>query len=348
MKEEINKNFYFAEYYMKDTVVHSIKPQQKIPFDELKMPTIANFKEMNNFKYTVNQLKIIAKYLKIKLYGNKKELQQRIYSFLFITSKAIHIQRCIRGFITRKYIHMHGPAILLKDRSLCTNISDFITMEPVKDISFHQFFSYKDKDDFIYGFDISSLHNLIMKSTTDIKNPYNRNQLPVRLIKHLDIILRMSKIFKTKIDLSFEDMPPTISTEKAVELRALSLFQHIDSVGNYSNSQWFLSLNRQQTIHFIKELVDIWNYRAQITEQTKRNICPPYGNPFTTLNINYIITEPNLLKVKNNLLNVMEKFVFNGIDHDSKSLGAYYVLGALTLVNNDAAESIPWLFQSFI
>ena len=64
--------------------------------------------------------------------------------------------------------------------------------------------------------------------------------------------------------------------------------------------------------------------------------------------MNYIITEPNLLKVKNNLLNVMEKFVFNGIDHDSKSLGAYYVLGALTLVNNDAAESIPWLFQSFI
>ena len=43
----------------------------------------------------------------------------------------------------------------------------------------------------------------------------------------------------------------------------------------------------------------------------------------------------------------MEKFVNSGINNDSKSLWAYYVLGALTLVNTEAATSIPWLFQSF-
>jgi len=28
------------------------------------------------------------------------------------------------------------------------------------------------------------------------------------------------------------------------------------------------------------------------------------------------------------------------------ALGAYYVLGALTLVNPNAAAALPWLFQS--
>ena len=32
---------------------------------------------------------------------------------------------------------------------------------------------------------------------------------------------------------------------------------------------------------------------------------------------------------------------------EHKALGAYYVLGALTIVNETAATSLPWLFQSF-
>jgi hypothetical protein len=47
------------------------------------------------------------------------------------------------------------------------------------------------------------------------------------------------------------------------------------------------------------------------------------------------------------ILEVLERFVNNGIDNDSKSLGAYYILGALTLVNEAAATSLPWLYQSF-
>ncbi len=52
------------------------------------------------------------------------------------------------------------------------------------------------------------------------------------------------------------------------------------------------------------------------------------------------------LHVKKVILEVLEKLVNTGVDADSKSLGAYYVLAALTLVNNDAATSLPWLFQS--
>jgi hypothetical protein len=50
--------------------------------------------------------------------------------------------------------------------------------------------------------------------------------------------------------------------------------------------------------------------------------------------------------VRKVVLEVLEKMVNSGIDTDSKSLGSYYVLGALTLVNESAATSLPWLFQS--
>ena len=59
------------------------------------------------------------------------------------------------------------------------------------------------------------------------------------------------------------------------------------------------------------------------------------------------MNEPDLLNIKKSVLDVLEKFVNNGVDRDSKTLGAYYVLGALTLVNDSAATSLPWLFQSF-
>jgi hypothetical protein len=46
------------------------------------------------------------------------------------------------------------------------------------------------------------------------------------------------------------------------------------------------------------------------------------------------------------VLQSMETMVNTGIDKDSRSLGAYYVLGALTLVNEEAANALPWLYQS--
>jgi len=56
--------------------------------------------------------------------------------------------------------------------------------------------------------------------------------------------------------------------------------------------------------------------------------------------------ETNIINIKKNVLDILEKLVNSGVDKDNKSLGAYYVLGALTLVNNNAATSLPWLFQS--
>ena len=107
----------------------------------------------------------------------------------------------------------------------------------------------------------------------------------------------------------------------------------------------FLDLNRQEILRFIREMADIWFYRAQITDQTRCNICPPMGILFRNINLNYI-SNLSYLQVQKLALNIMEQLVNNGITHDFKVMGSYYVLSALTLVNNEAAESLPWLYQS--
>ena len=71
------------------------------------------------------------------------------------------------------------------------------------------------------------------------------------------------------------------------------------------------------------------------------------GNPFYRMpNSNVLHNLTNLDEVRKIILGVLEQFVTTGIDKDSKCLGAYYVLGAITLVNNDAATSLPWLYQA--
>ena len=319
--------------------------------EESTILTIYDYNKLTENNYNIQQLKTIAKFYKLKLSGNKKELISRIYMFLFLSSYIIKIQKIFRGRLQRRFNEYFGPA--LNKREICTNDTDFVTMDDLKDLQYGQFYSFKDNDGRIYGFDIASIYNLIYKNTDTINinkvggiNPYNRNKIPSFVMIDLKMIVRTSKILKIKINLDFDTGIGNVSNTKTVEMRTLTLFQNIDSLGNYSSPEWFLTLNRNQLIKFMRELSDIWNYRAQLSNEIKQKICPPNGDPFSNINLSYIVNENDLLNIKKKVLDVLEKFVTNGVDRDSKTLGAYYVLGALTLVNDSAATSLPWLFQS--
>ena len=331
--------------------IHFTKNQKKLADENLSILTVNNYNELTEKNYNVPQLKTIAKFYKLKISGNKKELINRIFVFLHLSYYIIKIQKIFRGRLQRKINSFFGPA--LYKINLCTNTSDFVTMEDLSDLKYGQFYSYKDIDGRIYGFDIASIYNLIYKSNDNINNskigginPYNRNKIPSFVMIELKMIIRTSKILKININLEFETDIGCLTTKKSIELKALSLFQNIDALGNYSSPEWFLSLNRNQLIKFLRELSDIWNYRAQLSQEIKQKICPPSGDPFRNINISYLTNEHDLLNVKKCILDLLEKFVNNGIDRDSKTLGAYYVLAALTLVNDVAASSLPWLFQS--
>jgi hypothetical protein len=311
---------------------------------DLKSPTYSNYTEVLKINYPLVEIKRFASHYKLKTSGTKRDILCRIFTHLHFSLASIKIQLIMRGAVVRQYIAAHGPAC--KDRSLCTNDTDFMTMEPLSDLKFHYFISYKDDDGFIYGYDMVSLYNLLEKNIDTSTNPYNRKSFPKLLVSNFNLVLRTAHCLNIVLDLNIE--ADIISPAQSVELRALDLFQRIDALGNYSDPQWFLSLNRNQLAKFTRELHDIFSYRAQLVPEIKRSICPPHGEPFYNVNLHYIHNSPNMTDIRNFVLSVMEKFVNPGINTDSKSLGAYYVLAALTLVNETAAASLPWLYQSVV
>ena len=332
----------------KNIILTCKKIQDKISDYDLIIPTKDSIELLYTYNYTKEQLKIITKHYKLKISGNKKEVINRIHCFLHLSIYVIKIQKIIRGILQRKINSCRGPAFI--KRSLCTNDTDFFTMDELNTLSYLQFFSYCDVDGFIYGFDIISLYTLIKQSKKDfiedVKNPYNRNIIPQIILNKITTLLRLSKILKIHIQIDIKETN-NLTNQKSLELRILDLFQNIDSLGNYSTPAWFNLLSRPLLLKFMREIIDIWNYRAQISNETKRCICPPHGDPFRELNLNYIYGQNDVTIIKEQILTILEKIVNTGINHDSKTLGSYYVLGALTLVNENAATSLPWLYQSF-
>ena len=329
---------------------HLQHPKQLLKINQLDdtnilIPSFNNAINLYKYNYNINQLNTIKKHYNLKISGNKQFLISKIYMFLHLSNFVVKIQKQFRGYLHRSWFQLHGPAF--KQRSLCTNTFDFLSMDELTSINPYQFFSFKEDDGFIYGFDLLSLYNLIYTSSGPVKNPFNKNQISKETIKNFRSLLRLSHILKIKISLEISDISKEVSDRKAIEFRALTAFQHINSLGNYSNPEWFMSLNRNQLFNFISELIDIWHYRAHLTPQVQQNICPPYGDPFRTpFSLRRLSMMSNIDDIRKNILQIIEKIVFHGIDKDSKCLGAFYVIGALTLVNNDAATALPWLYES--
>jgi hypothetical protein len=318
--------------------------------EELHIPLVNEYNLFLVTNYSLPELKQICKHYNLKVTGNKSELTKRIYTHLRVTYSIIKLQSIARRFLVKEYLYLYGPAF--KNVSLCTNSEDFYSMEPLNELHPFQRFSYKDDDGFIYGFDIISIYNLIKQRThieLKVENPYNRKEIKVIILENLRHLLYLSLILNIPINIELEEDTSQIDRKKAVELECLRLFQIINSLGNYSDQKWFMELNSNELVRFLRELIDIWTYRAQLTNETKLSICPPYGNPFIHINRIPINRLANLEidELRSHLLIVIDMLVTSGLDQANKSLGAIYVLGALTIVNEDAANALPWLFQSF-
>tara|TARA_R110001599_G_scaffold305015_1_gene511374 strand:+ start:1126 stop:2223 length:1098 start_codon:yes stop_codon:yes gene_type:complete len=329
------------------------KKKSKISDANFVIPQIFEYEFILNYNYTVYQLKKICSRYKIKKGVKKNELILRIYNYLKYSNYAIIIQKTFRNYLQKKYNQLKGPSHI--KRSLCINDSDFCTLEHINEIPYIQFFSFIGNNNQIYGCDICSLYNYIHKhkNNKDNKlrklplNPYNRLNLPVSLENDISNFIKLSKLLKIKIQLNIEPEVENINLSLFEKnKRAIyKIFQRIDELGNYTSADWFLELNKNKLLIFIKELHDIWCYRAQLDNQTKINICPPNGRPFFNINISSLQLH-HIETIISVILIILEKFVNSGINRDCNVMGAYYILTALTLVSPSAANSMPWLYQS--
>jgi hypothetical protein len=143
------------------------------------------------------ELKMIAKYYNLKISGSKTVLKLRIDDYHKKSKFATIIQKNIRCFFVRELFKL----IASKSQNY-VNESDFYSLEPLKDIIFHNLYSYTDEKNFTYGFDIKSIMILYCK-TGKVINPYNRNKLS--FINMMDIFSMYAKVnilFKFDVELN--------------------------------------------------------------------------------------------------------------------------------------------------
>lgn len=317
----------------------------KVSKDAFSILTIQDYSKLEKYDYSLDQLKRMAKHYGIRATGTKTALTMRLYNFMLKTCSVFRIQKTFRGHIVKKWKKYKGSALF--DRLVCTNDSDFFSLEPISDVSIEQFISINENG-FIYGFDICSLSELYNSSQKDraILNPYTRNEMPNNLNFRMKRIVQLQRCLSMTTTLKiFVEPVQDIYSDANIRQQAVSVFIEIDQLGNYSDVSWFTTLNLRQYVRYLRELYDIWNYRAQLSDDTKVNICSPTGDPFSS-NMNNIILSNDLNYIKYHTLVVMTNMISMGVNRDSKSLGAFYVLAALTLVNPVAAESLPWLYES--
>jgi len=162
------------------------KPIKQNKINDLNEPVL-NYKEYykNNIilkKYKLPELKTIVKKYKLRITGNKDELIDRIETLFSKMKNAEIIQKRFRGWIVRYSFILNGE--IIKNRSLCVNDSDFVTLEPLEEIPRELFYSYKDAKNFYYGFNITSLIQM-MKTKGKLTNPYNREGFDKKTLNNM-------------------------------------------------------------------------------------------------------------------------------------------------------------------
>lgn len=340
---------------------------------------IKNKIKLTSFK--LPELKYALKKHNLKISGKKELLVERLDTHFNHTFSVQKIQKMFRGWIIRNLIMLKGPG--LKNPTICVNDKDFVTMEPLKEISISNFYSYKDSKEFIYGFDIASLIHII-KSNAKLQNPYNREKINQQMIDEIKRVYRLT--FLVFPDFRNDNQPlhnPFQSTRhprtnrnlnttnannqindnmnaamisnrnRLVEIRRKTsnerindLFMEIDSLGNYTQSEWFNNLDIRSYIRLYRCLYEVWNYRSQLSFEVRNQICPNPG-PFDGIFPRVVYHDDLTLdQIKTGCLTAFENMVFLGINEDSRRLGAFHALSALTIVSVGARQAMPWLYDS--
>lgn len=320
------------------------KSKRKIKAEDFEIPEFIEYENLIKKNYNVSQLKSISRHYNQKVSGNKNELIFNLYNYLKYSTFSLKIQKIYRGYIIRKFFYLHGPSVFNKK---CLNDNDFLTFQKISEIPFYQLYTYKDKDNFIYGFDICSIYNML-KDNEYTKNPYNRNDLPVDTLKNIKKIIRLTKKLNYPLNIVIKSDTENLSDEKKLELDALSTFQIIDEMGFITDSNWLINLSRNRCIMYIRELDDVWNYRAQLNLQTKQEIIPPNGRLFRNINFNQFFQNATTLKLKKLILKTVKRLITKGVSQEARSLGCFYALGTFTIVSQSASNSLPWLYESFL
>lgn len=311
-------------------------------------------------KAKLPELKQYAKDLNLKISGTKPMLKARIEECLVQTRNVLKIQRNARKYLVTKWFKMKGST------AGCVNDTDFYTLEPLNEIPYLYYFRHVDGAH-SYGFNIRSLCNLALKNNGKFLNPYNRENLKqaeqkiADVVKLTNLILPGNQLMKDILAMNdgfsqpcailslIQVRRPLAMNPFAFKLRALdrmtideramALFMHMDSLGNYTQISWFNELTHQKMYFMVARLHQLWHH---VPRDLRARVCP-HMSPFSDTVFTVPLTEITLAIV----LRMAEIFVYSGVDPEHQNLGAMYFLTGLTLVNLNARAQLPWLYDNY-
>jgi hypothetical protein len=372
-----------------ENIVIKCSKNDKLPYKKPPTNTFsyADFiKNPNSIKkLKIAELKPIAKQYKLLVGGTKPILLERIIQNFNRISKTIFLQRVYRGYLVRESFRLRGEA--LKNRSICTNSTDFYTLEPIDEIDFRRFYSYKDNNSFCYGFDIESLHTFMSKTTKlCINNPYNREKIPENIIKQIySLIYKIRILFKGILEMNIvsqqqqtrnsllnrplqtprnqirENIRENITILNRLttpEIRALNIIR-LQPI-NMRIHELFMEIDQLGNYtnidwftvlnreQYIRLYRLIYNIWRRLPYDLRSKICIS-GDPFLNIfSSNININDIGYERIKEACVIVFENMVFTGLDIEYRKIGALHVLSALTVVSANARIAIPWLYDTIV
>jgi hypothetical protein len=262
----------------------------------------------------------------INLYNKLKTKFRLIEEYNTKNNHIIVIQKNVRKHLIYRMKHF-------------TNNEDFYTLDSIFTIPFKYTYIIHDSEKISYCFDIRSLHRYIELTKNEIINPYKN--IPFMNDELIKIKKSIAKLNKNELVIEKDIITP----QQYYKQYLVTVFQKFDVLGYLTNIEWFTKLNFIQIKDLYKRCEDIWNYRASLTLEQKKNIVHD-GLLFTaSVNVVNRLRISNDLELRKIVLNQFDKALSQGKTIADKNHGAILMLTGFAEVSNDVRQSFPWLIQ---
>tara|TARA_Y100000389_G_scaffold196488_1_gene229488 strand:- start:182 stop:1186 length:1005 start_codon:yes stop_codon:yes gene_type:complete len=315
----------YEKYFLRYEACHV---EERKNIRDAKME-VWKYDDLRRYSWTVVELNKLKKHLGVKAGRKKETLLYILFNVMRITNSIRVITRVFRRHLVNRYV------LLQELKGGYVNDADFESLENMAEI--------KDIDKMVvkedgkrYVFRIRSVERLRVMYKEDAFNPYTRALLDSETRRRVCELVQLRKVLEIKEE---KNEP----VRKSMQMKVIEVFQQINNLGNYADPVWLESLCKRDRIKYVKELQDIWEYRANLSNAMKSKIYAR-GDPFYDISIAELRVgdEENALKI---ILRIIKRLT-NSVVRADAVLGGFYVLGALTLVSDEAAQALPWLHQS--
>lgn len=234
----------------------------------------------------------------------------------------------------RRY-RSQGPAA--NALSLAINTTELYSLECVKTIPDIYRFSFSDSKQCIWLFDIRTLTHSLAKATPQ-QNPYTREPLSSAIMEKLHARIAWLRSRKYQIVYTNTDV---LTPEQIWNQHVLDFFLKIEALGYYVSSDWFHAMSIQQHAVFYERLRNLWDWRLGLSLAEKDAIVPGHGTLFRIVAKEYLFKSLRWWQTAS--ITLIERFVTGSDRREKQTLGALYVLMALTAASAEAAAALPWV-----